>query len=131
MLEKKVEQHLRDSVRALGGWCLKLVCPGFTGMPDRLILIPGGVMCFAETKRPGQTERQRQAFVQSRLRKMGFTVFSSVDSWRKVDDVLEWCIRRKRGVRLEGETGERGTSSVSPAGCHLPHRGKASRGGDD
>ena len=35
-LEKKVEQHLRDSVRALGGWCLKLVCPGFTGMPDRL-----------------------------------------------------------------------------------------------
>lgn len=103
MLEKKVEQHLRDSVRALGGWCLKLVCPGFTGMPDRLILIPGGVMCFAETKRPGEKERQRQQFVQARLRKMGFTVFSSVDSRRKVDDVLEWCIRRKCGVRLDGD----------------------------
>ena len=103
MLEKEVERHLRDGVRGMGGWCLKLVCPGFTGMPDRLVLIPGGAVCFVELKRPGQQERQRQAFVQSRLRKMGFTVFSSVDSWRKVDDVLGWCIRRKAGVRLDGD----------------------------
>lgn len=103
MLERQIEQHLRDSVRNLGGWCLKLVCPGFTGVPDRLVLIPGGVMCFVETKRPGQHERRRQGFVQGRLRKMGFVVFSSVDSWRAVDDVLEWCIRRQAGVRLEDE----------------------------
>lgn len=103
MLEKDIERHLRDGVRALGGLCLKFVTPGFTGVPDRIILLKGGVVAFAETKRPGQRERQRQAFVQRILRKLGFPVFSGVDSWRKVDDVLEWCIRRKAGVRLDGD----------------------------
>ena len=98
MLEKDIERHLRDGVRNMGGWCLKLVCPGFTGVPDRMILLPGGVMAFVETKRPGQKERQRQAFVQSRLRKMGFRVFSSVGSWAKVDDVLCWCAAVIAGV---------------------------------
>ena len=91
MLEKDIERHLRDGVRNLGGWCLKMVCPGFTGMPDRIVLMPGGKMCFVELKRPGQRERQRQAVVQKRLRRMGFIVFSSVDSWRDVDDVLCCC----------------------------------------
>ena len=98
MLEKDIERHLRDGVRNMGGWCLKMVCPGFTGVPDRMILLPGGAMAFVETKRPGQRERQRQAFVQSRLRKMGFRVFSSVDSWAKVDDVLCWCAATLAGV---------------------------------
>lgn len=91
MLERDIERHLRDGVKALGGMCLKLVCPGFTGVPDRMILMRGGVIAFVETKRPGQRERQRQAFVQYRLRKLGFVVFSSVDSWAKIDGVLNWC----------------------------------------
>lgn len=82
----------------MGGWCLKLVCPGFTGLPDRLILLPGGRMAFAELKRPGQHERQRQAFVQSRLRKMGFRVFSGVDCPGMVDAVLCWCAATVAGV---------------------------------
>lgn len=98
MLEKEIERHLREGVKSLGGWCLKFVTPGFTGVPDRVILMKGGVIAFVELKRPGQVERQRQQFVQSRLRKMGFRVFSSVDSWQKVDDVLCWCMARVAGV---------------------------------
>ena len=98
MLEKDIERHLRDGVRALGGLCLKLVTPGFTGVPDRIILLKGGVVAIAETKRPGQRERQRQAFVQRILRKLGFPVFSSVDSWQKVDDVLCWCAAKVAGL---------------------------------
>ena len=128
MLEKEVERHLREGVKSLGGMCLKFVTPGFTGVPDRLVLIPGGAVCFVELKRPGQRERQRQEFVQKRLRKMGFIVFSGVDGWARVDDVLIWCAGRMAGV--EWETGERGTSSVSPSGCHLPCWGKALEGGD-
>ena len=94
MLEKEIERHLRDGVRNLGGLCLKFISPGFTGVPDRIILLPGGAMAFAELKRPGQTERQRQSFVQHRLRKMGFVVFGGVDSWAKVDGVLCWCAER-------------------------------------
>ena len=98
MLEKDIERHLRDGVRALGGLCLKFVTPGFTGVPDRIILLKGGVVAFAETKRPGQRERQRQAFVQSKLRKLGFPVFGGVDSWQKVDDVLCWCAAKVEGL---------------------------------
>ena len=101
MLEKDIERHLRDGVRNLGGWCLKMVCPGFTGMPDRMILLRGGVIAFVETKRPGQRERQRQMFVQSRLRRLGFTVFPTVDSWTKVDNVLCWCAATIAGVGHE------------------------------
>ena len=97
MLEKDIERHLRDGVRAMDGLCLKFVSPGFTGVPDRVVLMPGGRICFVELKRPGQRERQRQAFVQSRLRKLGFTVFSSVDSWARADDVLCWCAAKLAG----------------------------------
>lgn len=102
MLEKEIERKLRDGVCAEGGYCLKLVCPGFTGMPDRLILLPGGVMAFAELKAPGQRERQRQRFVQKRLQRMGFPVFATIDSVKKVEDVLCWCRLRMAGVDRNG-----------------------------
>ena len=101
MLERDIERHLRDGAKNMGGLCLKLVCPGFTGVPDRMILLRCGVIAFVETKRPGQRERQRQAFVQHRLRKMGFPVFSSVDSHAKVDGVLSWCAARQEGIEYD------------------------------
>ena len=103
MLERDIERILRDEVKALGGYCLKLVCPGFTGVPDRLILLPGGKLCFVELKRPGQKERQRQAFVQSRLRRLGFYVFSSVNSEKRMDDVVRWCRATMAGVDGDGD----------------------------
>ena len=94
MLEREIEQKLRDCVRALGGLCLKLTCPGFVGVPDRLILMPGGILCFVELKRPGERERPIQRNVQARLRRLGFTVFSSVDGPERVDAVFTWLMHR-------------------------------------
>lgn len=51
-LEKEIEKKLRTAVEAVGGLCLKWVCPGWTGVPDRLVLLPGGRLVFVETKRP-------------------------------------------------------------------------------
>ena len=51
-LERDIEQKLRRMVERRGGWCLKWVCPGWAGVPDRIILLPGGRVIFAETKRP-------------------------------------------------------------------------------
>ena len=59
LLEKDIERHLREGIKSLGGWCLKFVSPGFTGVPDRIVLMPGGKLCFVELKRPGQHERSR------------------------------------------------------------------------
>ena len=91
MLEKDVERKLKKAVEALGCLCLKFESPGYTGVPDRVILVPGGLIAFAETKAPGRKERPRQVWVQQELRKMGFHVFSTVDSIDKVTEVVRWC----------------------------------------
>lgn len=52
-LEKSIENVLRKAVEAEGGLCLKWVCPGHRGVPDRMILFPGGIIAFVELKRPG------------------------------------------------------------------------------
>lgn len=91
MIERDIETRLREGVKHLGGLCLKFVTPGFTGVPDRIVIMPGGRIAFVELKRPGQRERQRQAFAQACLRKLGCRVFSSVDGYDRVAEVLVWC----------------------------------------
>lgn len=51
-LEKEIEQKLVKTVKAHGGYCLKWVCPGWSGVPDRIILLPGARVIFCEVKRP-------------------------------------------------------------------------------
>ncbi len=75
MREKQVEQKLAGAVRAAGGMCPKFVSPGMAGMPDRLILLPGGRFAFVEVKAPGQKPRPLQARRHEQLRKLGFRVF--------------------------------------------------------
>lgn len=50
MREKTIEQHLVKAVKNSGGIAPKLVSPGFDGMPDRLVLLPGGKIGFVEVK---------------------------------------------------------------------------------
>lgn len=89
MRESTIEARLRKAVERAGGRCLKWVCPGHTGVPDRIIIMPGGRVYFAETKAPGEKERARQEYVQQRLRKLGCTVFSSVDSVERIGEVMQ------------------------------------------
>ena len=51
-LEKEIEKKLVDLVKKHGGRCEKLVNVGFSGFPDRTVLLPGGKAIFVETKRP-------------------------------------------------------------------------------
>ena len=50
-LEKDIERQLVRIVKQHGGLCLKWVCPGWAGVPDRLVLMPGGRVYFVELKR--------------------------------------------------------------------------------
>lgn len=72
-LERDIEKKLRLMVERHGGLCLKWVCPGWSGVPDRIILLPGGRVIFAETKRPkgGKVDRL-QKWWRERLQKLGF-----------------------------------------------------------
>ena len=64
MRESTLERKITETVRRRGGLCLKWVSPGFTGVPDRIIIMPGGRITFAEIKRPdladGRTLRQKR-----------------------------------------------------------------------
>ena len=91
MIEKDIEKKLKRRLNEMGCECLKFVSPGCSGVPDRIVLIPGGTAIFVETKAPGKRERPRQTYVQDSLRKMGFTVFSTVDSDRLIDLVAAYC----------------------------------------
>lgn len=72
-LEKDVERALTRMVNRRGGMCLKWVCPGWAGVPDRLILLPGGVVMFAELKRPkGGVISRQQKWWAGKLTRLGF-----------------------------------------------------------
>ena len=72
--EKKIEKKLRDTVKAKGGLSLKLLPFQFTGLPDRLVILPGGSAQFVETKSTGDTLSPRQKIVHAKLNALGFTV---------------------------------------------------------
>ena len=75
MQEKQIEQKLTLMVKAKGGIAPKFVSPSFAGMPDRLVLLPGGVFAFAELKAPGMKPRALQVARHEMLRRMGFRVY--------------------------------------------------------
>ena len=89
MNEHHIEAQLKKAIEASGGLCWKLVCPGTTGVPDRICLM-GGRIVFVEVKAPGQTPRPIQSRRIKQLRGLGFTVMviDSLDGVEEVADAL-------------------------------------------
>lgn len=75
MREKVLEQKLVTAVKKSGGVAPKFVSPGWDGMPDRLVLLPVGMMGFVEIKAPGEKPRPLQLARHRVLRKLGFKVY--------------------------------------------------------
>ena len=82
MREKGIEQKLVKEVKAEGGIAPKFVSPGYDGMPDRLVILPGGRMAFVEVKAPGKKPRPLQISRHKMLKRLGCRVFV-------LDDVSE------------------------------------------
>lgn len=57
------------------------------GLPDRVLLRPGGTAAFVEFKRPGEQPTKIQAYWLRRLAGMGFQA-AVVRNLRDFDDVL-------------------------------------------
>ena len=88
MREKQVEQKLVRAVKARGGICPKFVSPGFDGMPDRMVLLPGGRIGFVEVKAPGKVPRPLQVARHRLLSRLGFQVFT-LDSQEQIGGILD------------------------------------------
>ncbi len=97
-LEKEIEAKLRRVVEQHRGLCLKWVCPGWVGVPDRMILLPGGRIMFAELKRPkGGKPSAMQKWWRRKLTELGFDCWFIFDEAgiKTLELVILDSLRRK------------------------------------
>ena len=88
MREKVMEQKLVRATKNMGGIALKFVSPGFDGMPDRIVLLPGGHIGFVEVKASGEKPRPLQLARHGLLRRLGFKVYV-IDGEEQIGGVLD------------------------------------------
>jgi len=88
MREKITEQKLTKAVKNMGGIAPKFVSPGFDGMPDRIVLLPGGHIGFVEVKAPGEKPRPLQLSRHGLLRRLGFKVYV-LDDEQQIGGILD------------------------------------------
>ncbi|WP_349820115.1 VRR-NUC domain-containing protein [Catenibacterium sp. RTP21428st1_D7_RTP21428_210409] len=88
MREKEIEQKLVDTVKKHGGICPKFVSPGFSGMPDRIVLLPKGKFAFIELKAPNKKPRPLQVARHKLLMGLGFRVYV-IDGMEQIGGVID------------------------------------------
>lgn len=88
MREKTIERKLTEAVKAEGGLALKFVCPGYDGVPDRIVLLPGARVAFIELKAPGKHMRPLQVRRKRQLETLGFSVYC-IDGVDQIGGVLD------------------------------------------
>lgn len=88
MREAYVEKKLRIAAKKRGGWAVKFTSPGLDGVPDRLLLFPGGRMAFVEVKASGEKMRPLQELRAAQLRALGFRVYC-LDNVNQIGGILD------------------------------------------
>lgn len=84
MLEKRIEQRLINRAKGAGGLAIKWVAPAMSGVPDRIVFLPGGRIIFVELKAPGRMPTPLQARIHGMLLALGADV-RVIDSLEAVD----------------------------------------------
>lgn len=88
MLESEIEKALTIEVKKRGGLALKLISPGMSGVPDRLILIKGGKIAFIELKAHKKKMRPLQKKRKTQLEALGFLAYC-IDDKKQIGGVLD------------------------------------------
>jgi hypothetical protein len=91
--EADVESALVTRAEKYCGEAVKLNLRGRRGWPDRLVLLPGSIAFFVETKKPGEEPEPLQQSVHRTIRRLGFDVVT-VDT---VEDARIVVDARARG----------------------------------
>ena len=95
--EKVLEAELRERCKALGWMCIKLTSQYQRGLPDRLILMPGGRVCFAEIKTTGKKPTALQRVTHERLRALGYRV-EVVDTTESLENLIVELLYEVQGA---------------------------------
>lgn len=83
--EKQIEQRLKYLVEKSGGQCLKWT--GTKGAPDRIVILPNGVVKFVELKNSKGKISPIQKVIHERLRALGCDVIV-MWSYDDIDDFI-------------------------------------------
>lgn len=86
--EKAIEKYLASECKKLGGKALKYESAKHGGLPDRICMLPNGVLFWVELKSKGQKPRPLQGLMIERLRDLGQRVYVA-DSKEMVDLILK------------------------------------------
>jgi hypothetical protein len=95
-MEKNIESYLRRRVHQLGGLAAKWVSPNLDGVPDRIVLLPGGRAAFAELKDKGKKPTKKQAYRHRQIEALGFAVYIA-DSYEAVDRAIAHMTGQRTG----------------------------------
>lgn len=87
MREREIEQKLKKETEKHSGMCFKFLS-SVSGVPDRLLLFPGGFLIFVELKREGEKPRKLQMVMIRKIRELGFDV-RVVDSEQGIQELME------------------------------------------
>jgi len=74
MREKDIEAKCRFIAIAAGGILWKWTSPGRAGVPDRILILPGGRVAFVEFKAPGKKPTVQQLACHRVLTDLGVRV---------------------------------------------------------
>jgi uncharacterized protein YozE (UPF0346 family) len=86
--EAEIEHKFCKRIESLGGLALKFNPAGWSGAPDRIILMPDGKIRFVEFKVLGAEPRPLQKFRLAQLYGMGFEAYV-IDSMHDVDAFIK------------------------------------------
>ena len=92
MKEYAIEKHLIRKAQVRGGACLKFTSPGTAGVPDRIVILPGGKIGFAELKAPGKKPRLVQRAVLRVLYRLGCRV-AAIDNKKSAEGFIRRLAR--------------------------------------
>lgn len=88
-LEHVIEKDAVAYLAARGGKMIKLVSPGYTGVPDRACSHPRTRPWLMELKHPTKTARRRQEIVAQELADAGWRVYLDVDTIKKAREIID------------------------------------------
>lgn len=86
--EKVLEKKLVKWIKEAGGKCIKLSSQFNTGLPDRMIMLPGGHIFYCELKSTGKKPTKMQEVLHNEIRALGFRVYI-VDSTDELSEMLK------------------------------------------
>lgn len=87
MAESAIEKYLVKTIKSIGGMAIKLYAINNIGLPDRLIMLPEGIIFFVELKDKKGKARIIQDKKHEDIKKIGFKVYI-INSKDKVNELI-------------------------------------------